>query len=133
MYFENDFSLGLLKKSAPSRVINNSSMLHQFACNFDVANLNSEISYNSSQVYYNSKLCQLLFSRYLAPLIFKDGRFKTKCSIKSFSMVPLSSTILFKVLLSTPYILVSFILRFCATFRLGSFLFLIGPSVCCSR
>jgi len=65
--------LGLLKKSAPSRVINNSSMLHQFACNFDVANLNSEISYNSSQVYYNSKLCQLLFSRYLAPLIMKDG------------------------------------------------------------
>jgi len=65
--------LGLLKKTAPARVINVSSTAHNFTHNLDIANLNSEISYNSPQIYYNSKLCQILFSRYLAPLIFKDG------------------------------------------------------------
>jgi len=65
--------LGLLKQTAPSRVINVSSLAHTFINKLDFSNLNSEISYDSSQVYSNSKLCQILFSRYLAPLIIKDG------------------------------------------------------------
>jgi len=65
--------LGLLKKSGSSRIINVSSMAHLFISNMDIANLNSEIKYDTSQVYYTSKLCQILFSRYLAPLIIKDG------------------------------------------------------------
>jgi len=65
--------LGLLKETAPSRIISVSSLAHSFTKDLDLTNLNSEISYDSAQIYSYSKLCQILFTRYLAPLIIKDG------------------------------------------------------------
>lgn len=65
--------LGLLKKTAPSRIINVSSLAHAWTKDLNFNNLNSEISYDPATVYYNSKLCQILSARYLAPLIIKSG------------------------------------------------------------
>jgi len=65
--------LGLLKKSAPSRVINVSSLLHTLIKELDFVNLNSEISYSPGNTYQTSKLCQILFSRHLAKLIYDSG------------------------------------------------------------
>ncbi|XP_046651856.1 retinol dehydrogenase 11-like [Daphnia pulicaria] len=69
--------LELLKKSAPSRIINVSSCLYTWKRTLDLNNLNSELSYNNSSlyhgVYYNSKLVQVLCTRHLAPLISQSG------------------------------------------------------------
>jgi len=65
--------LGLLKKTAPSRVISVSSVVHKLVKNLDLNDLNTEINYDSSKVYSKSKLCQVLFTRYLASLVIKDG------------------------------------------------------------
>jgi len=70
--------LGLLKKSAPSRVISVSSIGHNWAKELDVNNLNSEKSYDPSDVYMVSKLCQVLFTRHLAPLV-KDSGVTVNC------------------------------------------------------
>lgn len=57
--------LEVLKVSAPSRIINVASMLHQFAAiNFD--DLQSERSYNPSIVYNWTKLANVLFTYELA-------------------------------------------------------------------
>ncbi|KAK4017949.1 hypothetical protein OUZ56_000024 [Daphnia magna] len=65
--------LGLLKKSAPSRIIHVSSMAHAFTKTLDLNNLNSELSYDTGTVYYYSKLSQALCTRHLAPLVFNSG------------------------------------------------------------
>jgi len=64
--------LGLLKKTAPSRVINVSSLAHALANNLDCSNLNFETGYDG-KVYHTSKLCQIISSHYLAPLIIDSG------------------------------------------------------------
>ncbi|XP_069462022.1 retinol dehydrogenase 14 [Ambystoma mexicanum] len=57
--------LGLLKRSAPSRIVVVSSKLYKYGeINFD--DLNSEISYNKSFAYSRSKLANILFTRELA-------------------------------------------------------------------
>ncbi|KAM9563641.1 retinol dehydrogenase 14-like [Guaruba guarouba] len=57
--------LGLLKNSAPSRVVVVSSKLYKYGeINFE--DLNSEISYNKSFCYSRSKLANILFARELA-------------------------------------------------------------------
>nr|XP_056712509.1 retinol dehydrogenase 14 [Euleptes europaea] len=57
--------LGLLKSSAPSRIVVVSSALYKYGeINFD--DLNSELSYNKSFAYSRSKLANLLFARELA-------------------------------------------------------------------
>ncbi|KAL8172912.1 UNVERIFIED_CONTAM: Retinol dehydrogenase 14 [Gekko kuhli] len=57
--------LGLLKSSAPSRIVVVSSSLYKYGeINFD--DLNSELSYNKSFAYSRSKLANLLFVRELA-------------------------------------------------------------------
>ncbi|XP_077167417.1 retinol dehydrogenase 14 [Paroedura picta] len=57
--------LGLLKSSAPSRIVVVSSSLYKYGeINFD--DLNSELSYNKSFAYSRSKLANLLFVRDLA-------------------------------------------------------------------
>lgn len=57
--------LDVLKVSAPSRIINVASMLHQFASiNFD--DLQSERSYQQSLVYNRTKLANVLFTYELA-------------------------------------------------------------------
>lgn len=69
--------LGLMKQSAPSRIINVSSTAHGFIMTLDLNNLNSELYYNSSSlyntVYYYSKICQILCTRHLALLIRDSG------------------------------------------------------------
>ena len=64
---------GLLKKTAPSRVINVSSLVHNLANDLNFANLNSETSYSPSNTYQTSKLCQILFARHLAELVISSG------------------------------------------------------------
>ncbi|KAJ4431260.1 hypothetical protein ANN_19857 [Periplaneta americana] len=57
--------VGLLKKSAPSRIVMVSSILHKYA-NFDIDNLNSEKWFGSTQVYNCSKLANILVANELA-------------------------------------------------------------------
>ncbi|PSN38771.1 Retinol dehydrogenase 11 [Blattella germanica] len=57
--------IGLLKKSAPSRIVMVSSVLHKFA-RFEVDNLNFEKWYKTQQVYNCSKLANILVANELA-------------------------------------------------------------------
>ena len=57
--------IDLIKRSAPARIINVSSMAHAWgAMNFD--DLNSEKSYDKKTAYQQSKLANVLFTRSLA-------------------------------------------------------------------
>ncbi|XP_067867656.1 retinol dehydrogenase 12-like [Heterodontus francisci] len=57
--------IDLIKRSAPSRIINVSSTAHKMgSINFD--DLNSEKSYNSVKAYAQSKLANIMFTRELA-------------------------------------------------------------------
>ncbi|XP_029451821.1 retinol dehydrogenase 14 [Rhinatrema bivittatum] len=57
--------LGLLKSSAPSRIVVVSSKLYKYG-EIDFEDLNSEQSYNKSFAYSRSKLANVLFTRELA-------------------------------------------------------------------
>lgn len=57
--------LDLLKQSAPSRIVNVSSLAHTRG-QIRVADLNSEQSYDSGDAYSQSKLANVLFTRELA-------------------------------------------------------------------
>ncbi|XP_034479707.1 retinol dehydrogenase 12-like [Drosophila innubila] len=64
--------LDLLKKSAPSRIVNVSSLAHTMGkMNFD--DLNSDKSYNSYSAYSQSKLANVLFTRELAKRLEGTG------------------------------------------------------------
>ncbi|XP_070588946.1 retinol dehydrogenase 14 [Erythrolamprus reginae] len=64
--------LGLLKSSAPSRIVVVSSKLYKYGeINFD--DLNSELSYNKSFAYSRSKLANILFTGELARRIQNTG------------------------------------------------------------
>nr|CAD7452040.1 unnamed protein product [Timema tahoe] len=63
---------GLLKKSAPSRIVTVSSVLHRIS-NLRVDNLNGEKSFNWMTVYANSKLANLLTSNHLAKILEGTG------------------------------------------------------------
>lgn len=56
---------GLLKKSAPSRIVMVSSLVHKYA-KFDLDNLNSEKWFNDIQVYNCSKLANILVANELS-------------------------------------------------------------------
>lgn len=58
--------LDLIKKSAPSRIINVSSMGHNFAGEFNFDNINSEQSFSPYDAYHRSKLANVLFTRELS-------------------------------------------------------------------
>lgn len=73
-YYSKYCVTGLLKKTAPSRVINVSSLLHKLVKDLDFSNLNSETSYSPGNTYQTSKLCQILFSRHLAKLTAGSGK-----------------------------------------------------------
>lgn len=60
----------LLKKSAPSRVVIVSSVLHKFGT---IDNINEEGKYGYLQTYCNSKLCNVLFSNELAKRLEGTG------------------------------------------------------------
>ncbi|KAJ0059705.1 hypothetical protein NL108_011201, partial [Boleophthalmus pectinirostris] len=57
--------LDLVKKSAPARIINVSSMAHQFG-SINLEDINSEKSYDKQKAYSQSKLANVLFTRSLA-------------------------------------------------------------------
>ncbi|XP_028578134.2 retinol dehydrogenase 14 [Podarcis muralis] len=64
--------LGLLKSSAPSRIVVVSSKLYKYGeINFD--DLNSELNYNKSFAYSRSKLANILFTRELARRLENTG------------------------------------------------------------
>jgi NAD(P)-dependent dehydrogenase (short-subunit alcohol dehydrogenase family) len=70
--------LDRLKQDAPSRIINVSSLAHEYgAMNFD--DLMSEKSYNRFSAYSQSKLANVLFSRELAKRL--EGTSVTVCSL----------------------------------------------------
>lgn len=57
--------LDTLKNSAPSRIINVSSLAH-IKGKMNVYDLNSSIEYDEGQAYAQSKLCNVLFTKELA-------------------------------------------------------------------
>lgn len=57
--------LDLIKKSAPARIINVSSMAHLFG-SINLEDINSEKSYDKKAAYAQSKLANVLFTRSLA-------------------------------------------------------------------
>ncbi|XP_017958897.1 retinol dehydrogenase 12-like [Drosophila navojoa] len=64
--------LDLLKKSAPSRIVNVSSLAHTRGC-IDFSDLNSEKYYDPGAAYSQSKLANILFTRELAKRLEGTG------------------------------------------------------------
>lgn len=64
--------LDLLKKSAPSRIINVSSMVYALG-KIEFGNLNSEINYSRYLTYCNSKLALNLFTKELAARLQRNN------------------------------------------------------------
>lgn len=64
--------LDLLKKSAPSRILTLTSVLHRFG-KINRMDLNSEKTYRSFCVYSNSKLANVLFTRELSKRLTGTG------------------------------------------------------------
>ncbi|XP_052773478.1 retinol dehydrogenase 12-like isoform X2 [Mya arenaria] len=58
--------LDKLKQCGPSRVVNVSSMVHNWSKKFHLDDMNGEKSYSIQLAYYNSKLANILFTRELA-------------------------------------------------------------------
>lgn len=57
--------LDLIKKSAPARIVNVSSMAHKWGT-INLEDLNSEQAYDKAKAYSQSKLANVLFTRGLA-------------------------------------------------------------------
>ncbi|XP_026219677.1 retinol dehydrogenase 12, like [Anabas testudineus] len=64
--------IDLIKKSAPARIINVSSMAHSFG-SINLEDINSEKSYDKSKAYSQSKLANVLFTRSLAKKLEGTG------------------------------------------------------------
>jgi len=64
--------LDVLKRNAPSRIVNVSSMVHESG-SIDFEDLQSSRSYNPSRTYAQSKVAMVLFTRELHRRYFKDG------------------------------------------------------------
>ncbi len=60
--------IDLLKRSAPSRIINISSMAHSWGT-IALDDINSERNYHSRRAYGQSKLANILFTRSLAEIL----------------------------------------------------------------
>ncbi|XP_066963656.1 retinol dehydrogenase 13-like isoform X1 [Macrobrachium rosenbergii] len=66
--------LELLKKSAPSRIVNVSSTMHHYCGKLDPEDLSFEkTSYNSFKAYNQSKLCNVLFTLELSERLRGSG------------------------------------------------------------
>ena len=61
-----------MKRSAPSRIINVSSVVNKFGT-IDFDNLNAEKSFKFQNRYFDSKLAQILFTRELAQKLEGTG------------------------------------------------------------
>ena len=77
--------LDLIKKSAPSRIINVSSLAHTVVSTIDLEDLNNETTYSRVFAYGESKLANVLFSREL-------NRRLVGSSVSVFSVHPGSVT-----------------------------------------
>lgn len=100
--------LGRLKESAPSRVVNVSSLYHQYVQNLDLEDLNfTDEPYTMVKAYNKSKLCNVLFSRELADRTAGTG-------VTSNSLHP--GIVTTSILDSVPYTLRSFILIYLSSF-----------------
>ncbi|MED6281114.1 hypothetical protein CHARACLAT_017929 [Characodon lateralis] len=64
--------IDLIKRSAPARIINVSSMAHSWG-SISLEDINSEKSYNKSKAYAQSKLANVLFTRSLAKRLEGTG------------------------------------------------------------
>ncbi|XP_030854371.1 retinol dehydrogenase 13 [Strongylocentrotus purpuratus] len=71
-FYLTNLLLDKLKSSAPSRIINVSSVAHQVGkINFE--DINSDQRYNSAEAYANSKLAKVLFTRELSKRLEGTG------------------------------------------------------------
>ncbi|XP_054621178.1 retinol dehydrogenase 12, like isoform X1 [Dunckerocampus dactyliophorus] len=64
--------LDLIKRSAPARIINVSSMIHSWG-SINLEDINSEKSYDKQKAYAQSKLANVLFTRSLAQRLQGTG------------------------------------------------------------
>ncbi|XP_022604500.1 retinol dehydrogenase 12-like [Seriola dumerili] len=64
--------LDLIKKSAPARIVNVSSMAHNWS-SINLEDINSEKSYDKNKAYSQSKLANVLFTRSLAKRLEGTG------------------------------------------------------------
>ena len=71
--------IGLLKKSAPSRVVTVSSIMHKFAPKLDVGNINCDKYFPKNSHYNLSKLAVIIFSNELARQIEGTGTSGSFC------------------------------------------------------
>nr|CAD7587563.1 unnamed protein product [Timema genevievae] len=69
----SDTSTGLLRDSAPSRIVNVSSLMHKY-CKLDLENLNCEKSFNKTDVYSVSKLNNILMTSELSRRLKGTGK-----------------------------------------------------------
>ncbi|XP_041368615.1 retinol dehydrogenase 14-like [Gigantopelta aegis] len=80
MYATNHFGpflltnllLDLLKASAPSRIVNVSSVVNKMG-RIDFGNLRAERAFNRQAIYFNSKLANILFTKELARILKGTG------------------------------------------------------------
>ena len=61
-----------LKQSAPSRIINVSSVVQRMG-KLDLDNMRAEKSFNNARIYFNSKLANVMFTRELAQRLHGTG------------------------------------------------------------
>ncbi|KAK8396420.1 hypothetical protein O3P69_005461 [Scylla paramamosain] len=100
--------LGLLKKSAPSRIINVSSVMHTFCKKLDPEDLNFEkSSYLSISAYNQSKLCNVLFTQELSNKLkgtgvtansLHPGIVATEINAKASGIIPAIVDIFFQLM-----------------------------------
>ncbi|XP_068615142.1 retinol dehydrogenase 12-like [Brachionichthys hirsutus] len=64
--------IDLIKRSAPARIVNVSSMAHSWS-SIDLEDINSEKSYDKKKAYSQSKLANILFTRSLAKRLEGTG------------------------------------------------------------
>lgn len=64
--------IDLLKRSAPARIVNVSSMAHKWGT-INLDDINSEKSYDKSKAYSQSKLANVLYTRHLAKKLQGTG------------------------------------------------------------
>ena len=61
-----------LKQSAPSRIINVSSVVQRMG-KLDLDNMRAEKSFSNARIYFNSKLANVMFTRELAQRLHGTG------------------------------------------------------------
>ena len=71
-----------MKQSAPSRIINVSSVVQRMG-KLDLDNMRAEKYFRSHEIYFNSKLANVLFTRELARRLHGTGDFSWLCWVPS--------------------------------------------------